>query len=899
MKRLLTRQSYLNVLNTKHYTKYTGIEPINEAAFANDAPWGDTLVGRLINSFARKGKIAFNKRRISGLSSRLKSIFDEMLEIGSVEITGDSTNTILYLKISSLLGELTTQVKEEEDIEILISTTEELIDNVTVYEYDGKDIMLKALEEFLKYLKELKKSGDPEDSDERHKSKDEGAQNELYLQCKSFLQSVISLHDDIKMNVVRFKSKEYGQDVNLKTQFDLAKFKEIKSKYEKAAPKDKLAILRQLVQMCEDGLDAYKAKGDKVNIGLFNKYFNEYVGILSGMERDLLDAQKAKKSTQSTPSTKPADKETTSVSKEKEKVTTQNASYIYEEANPSTGIANVEGNEQHAKNAWNKVITAYNQSKIASFITQIEELVNKTSKGDKVALKTAKEDIIKICKQCVLNKLTVGKPISFEELIKESVNINDVSKSISLFGRILLAFKEDLGLAGAYGKVTQPLNTFVTSFGKLEKMFQVKKDEVKPEEKKESLLRYQGFLMLNEKNKFPAEIKSKFDEIFTKEIVEYFNITEAKMAELNKTITEREGDAMVFTSADPIIEIVRLFNRAWRIHTPGVIPSGRTGVRVSNSVFREYENLGEGSSGTPNEPGNGPYRNIELYDSWFEAVQDILSDTKYRPIFSENVIFRFVNEETGQEGDEIKKGGKILLKFINDLIGDSKMYKAGAMNKFLTDYFKLDPSKIEAPNGIVDPQHPNDGKENDKTSTEIKITDVDYKTMDRIDAFNSSSGNLNRLFTERLAKDYEKLAFRIDVEGKEEKDVKRTYYCVYDSTVNGYPVFLFSSDNYAYDMTKVSGISKANTPKNAFLGVLEKLGDFKVNGTANVRFMEVSVDSLPSDTPDRVPFKITKLEILCKKDTKEPYLDFSSYLPGFKSNITKNLSPAKTKICKP
>ena len=854
-----------------------------------------------------------------------------MMEIGSVEITGDSTNTILYLKILSLLRDLARQVEEEEDIEILISTTEELIDNVTVYEYDGKNIMLKALEEFLKYLKELKKSGDPkksdeksdDDSDERHKSKDEGAQNELYLQCKSFLQSVISLHDDIKMNVVRFKTKEYGQDVNLKTQFDLAKFKEIKSKYEKALPKDKLAILRQLVQMCEDGLDFYKAKGDKVNIESFNNYFNKYVGILSGMERDLLDS---KKSTQSNPmqykinnpakdkkaddsTTKSTGKETTSISKEKEKVTTQNASYIYEEANPSTGIANVEDNEQHAKNAWKKVITAYNQSKIASFIPQIEELINKTSKGDKVALKPTKEDIaekakreaeekahiIKICKQCVLNKLTVGKPISFEELIKESVNINDVSKSISLFGRILLAFKEDLGLAGAYGKVTQPLNTFVTSFGKLEKMFQVKKDAVKPEETKESLLKYQGFLMLNEKNKFPAEIKSKFDEIFTKEIVEYFNMTEAKMAELNKTITEREDDTMVFTSADPIIEIVRLFNRAWRIHTPGVIPSGRTGGRVSNSVFREYENLGEGSSGTPDTPGNGPYRNIELYDSWFEAVQDILSDTKYRPIFGENMVFRFINEETGQEGDEIKKGGKILLKFINELIGDSKMYKAGAMNKFLTDYFKLDPSKIEPDY----PQHKGESGDNALTATEIKITEVDYKTMDRIDAFNSSSGNLNRLFTERLAKDYENLAFRITVEGKEEKDVKITYYCVYDSTVNGYPVFLFSSDNYAYDMAKVSGISKTNPPRKAFLAALEKLGDFKVNGTAKVRFMEVSVDSLPSDTPDRVPFKITKLDILCKKDTKEPYLDFDRYLGGIKSNITKNLAQAKTKICKP
>jgi hypothetical protein len=365
------------------------------------------------------------------------------------------------------------------------------------------------------------------------------------------------------------------------------------------------------------------------------------------------------------------------------------------------------------------------------------------------------------------------------------------------------------------------------------------------------------------------------------------------MAELNKTITEREGDSLVFTSDDPIIEIVRLFNRAWRIHTPGVIPSGRTGGRVSNSVFREYENLGEGSSGTPDTPGTGPYRNIELYDSWFEAVQDILSDTKYRPIFSENMVFRFVNEETGQEGDEIKKGGKILLKFINELVGDSKMYKSGAINKFLTDYFKLDPSKIDPSL----PGHKNDPEENNESAAGIKVTDVDYKTMDRIDAFTTFSGNLNKLFVDsRLAKDYEKLAFKIDVKGE---DVTITYYCVYDSNEAGYPVFLFSSGNYAYDMTKVSGISKTNPPTGIFLGALEKNGSFKVNETASIRFIDVSKDTLPSDTPDRVPFKITKLEILCKKDTKEPYLDFNNYLPNKKSNITKNLPIAKTRICKP
>ena len=62
MKRLLTRGMYLNQIGNKYYTKYTGIASINEEApFANDIPWGDSLVGRLINSIIRKLIVLKNK----------------------------------------------------------------------------------------------------------------------------------------------------------------------------------------------------------------------------------------------------------------------------------------------------------------------------------------------------------------------------------------------------------------------------------------------------------------------------------------------------------------------------------------------------------------------------------------------------------------------------------------------------------------------------------------------------------------------------------------------------------------------------------------------------------------------------------------------------------------------
>jgi hypothetical protein len=883
MKRLLTRQSYLNELKLNHYTKYTKINEV----FANDLPWGDTHIGRMINSFARKAKISFNKRRISGLSNRLKSIFDEMLEVGSVEITDDSIS-ILFLQISSLLGELVKKVNDGDEVEELIRTTEDLKDHVNRYKYDKKDDMIKALDEFLEYLRSLK-SGNVSNDD---KSSDESKSNpkkfeEKYLVCKSFLQSVVSLHDAIKMNAVKFKDKEYGQDISRQTHFDQAKFDEIRKKYEKAQSKDKLAILRQLVQMCENGLDAYKSKGDKVKKDQFEKYLKYYSGLLIGMERD--QRSKGEETDSKSPEVKkPGEsvKQGTSIKTTVKQNSSNNFDIdfdlINEEANPSSGLANLEGGEAHAKNSWKKVINAYNQSKIASFIPQIEELLNTTSKGGKENLLKAKDNIINICKQCVLNISTVGKPIKFEDLIKEDVNINDVSKSISLFGRILLAYKDDIGLTGSYGKAGESMKIFINSFVKLQTI--LKSTDVP---KKESLHRYFDFNIILEKNQYSEQIKEKFNEIFTEEVKAHFEISDSRKVEIEKSIKERPQGELVFTDADPIIEIVRLFNRAWRIHTPGVIPSGRTGGRVSNSVFREYEDLGSGN-GTPDSPGSGPYRNIELFDQWNEVVQDVLSDTKYRPIFSEYAVFRFVNEETGQEGDPIERGGKTLLKFVNELLSESKMYKKGAMNNFIEEYFKLSDKQVEKMGGQS--FDPSDLTKNSEVVDSIKDTEVIYKKLDSV----ASLGNdLHKIFTGDKKSEFEGLSFKVKLKVDDKSD---TYYFKYISTENNYPILVFSKVNFPYDLTQIKGrdINKANIPINIYLSSLPTTGKFNNGSSIDLKFIEISSDVVKQDqVTNRKKFTVENVEILCTSESGEPFLDLNKFLPKFKK-FEKNINTAKS-----
>lgn len=1018
MRKILTRKEYISGLNEKHYTKYTLINEV----FANDLPWGDTHIGRMINSFARKAKISFNKRRISGLTNRLKSIFDEMLEVGSVEIT-DSSVSILFLQISSILGILISQVNDDADVKDLIRTTEDLLDHVNRYEYDKKEEMVKVLKEFLEYLKSLKSDDLTTSDDDKEETKETGDPNKIFYQnSRSLLQSVVDLHMMIEENVVRigggqesydnklavaksklkvgneynylnsegvtircmllsltnqiqravdkkwlteddavgrklgpdqacvvYKKDKDGNDVqeynkvfnsqviellklypiggkmpgkiekpgeNLSTNFNKDKYSELEKKY---LSSKKYEIIKNLIKMGEQAIKIYTAKKDNQNSKFYTDKTNSYLSSLVKMQAKsygiATEETKDFKQPDGTIKKKPTGKhkdiktlkdEIKSVSKEIWSVDLPLGKSSGKVSQPPTGVAanmqkasynietdfdsileeveaNLQNEESQAKNVWKKIVNSYNQSGVSKFIPEIEKLL-KDSKDVRVKdeYKKAKSLITTICKQIVNNKSTVGKPISFEDLVKEDLSVNDTSKSISLMARVILSLKEDMGLIGSFGSAINPLKSFITSFSELEKnISKISTD------KKESLYRYTNFSKIFEKNQYSEQIKEKFNEIFTDEIKAHFEISESRKVELEKSIKERPQGELVFTDADPIIEIVRLFNRAWRIHTPGVIPSGRTGGRVSNSVFREYEDLGSGN-GTPDSPGSGPYRNIELFDQWNEVVQDVLSDTKYRPIFNETTVFRFVNEETGQEGDPIEKGGKTLLKFINELLSESKMYKKGAMNNFIEEYFKLSDKQVEKLGGQS--FDPSDLTKNSEVVDSIKDTEVIYKKLDSV----ASLGNdLHKIFTGGKKSEFEGLSFKVKLKVDDKSD---TYYFKYISTENNYPILVFSKVNFPYDLTQIKGrdINKANTPTHIYLSSLLPTGKFNNGSSIDLKFIEISSDVVKQDqVTNRKKFTVENVEILCTSESGDPFLDLNKFLPKFKK-FEKNINTAKS-----
>ena len=1004
MNKILTREQYLDTLRTQRYIKYTGVPKYNEA-FANDVNWGDSWVGRMINSIIRKGKISINLRRVDSLGKRLQSIFDELVDSGKV-IANNGVKS--FITTSCLIGELEKMVKgesgkegTESDIPNIISHIVFLIGQVQSYDLEDKEELIEVLQEFKKYLEELlKKQGKSEDDETGDEdevgdkeSKEIGDPNQIFFQeSKKFLQSVVDLHNMIKNNVVRFSEEEYGKKVNVGLQFDNDKFQNLLKTYNQSKPENKLSILRQLVPMIEKGLDSYKAQNKKDKITEFDNLFKKYAGELSGLEREALDKNKKKETplddlknlpkVEKTPT--PTKKSVDEIAKELEKkwIASQisqgkntkpgqgtrerfekeakriaNESILFEEVEQ-----NLEKGENHARNAWKKVVDAYNKSGVTKYIPQIEELLSVGVKDGKEKAIQAKKNIILVCKQVITNKLTVGKPISLDDLIKEGIYDNDLPKAISLFGKILLSFNEDLGLASAYGSRgrdpktgqalgTNPVKVFVNSFNNLEKtlpklggvkkeykvgdtvkykltkggegekeitkvegdrfFFKSKSGEElsaplkiitgKVEKKQESIIsNYVSFSKIFEKTEGVDydEVSDKFDELFTDEIIKKFSIEESNVEEIKGLGSE--GDTIIITGADPIMEIVRLFQRAWRLHTPGIIPSGRTGGKVSTSVFMEYENLGE-RDGTPDAPGSGPYRNIELYEKWNEAVMNILSNSKYRTtIFSDDAKFAWNYKEKTEvakiskdnlskqgkaEIEGAKPLGKILLRFVNRLLSDSEMYKKdGALPKFLNEYFGLDRESIDKLGGIVFSGFKKDANVNTETAGEIKQTLCKFEKWNKVDEMRSKSA-----FKDYFKSDEsEGLVFRIKANGKYKyfytlkKIQNSVYFLIFDS-------FVFDTKNCSVS-EKRNPVSDAkvvkfdvNAQQNFIDGKTIKLETWDVYGKLdNEGILDYKLESEPSvliDNKEKSPFKD------CKFDNQNQKKNIKNHINKIKPNL--------------
>lgn len=148
---------------------------------------------------------------------------------------------------------------------------------------------------------------------------------------------------------------------------------------------------------------------------------------------------------------------------------------------------------------------------------------------------------------------------------------------------------------------------------------------------------------------------------------------------LEKKIAETK-DSVVLDGIDPIMNIVRIFNRAYGLHTNNTIPGARTGGKVSRSVYNEYIPFGRSGGGEPNAQTEGPYRHKKTFAIWNDAVVKIMGERKFQPIFSKNTQIRV--------GNVLKRGaGVALRKFMSEMLDGEEPFKKGAQQKMLDRYF--------------------------------------------------------------------------------------------------------------------------------------------------------------------------------------------------------------------
>ena len=198
-------KNYNNILKIKDkYTNSENIKTINEdvvgGPFVNNVGWGDSLLGRLINSTLRKAKIGANLLRIKSVEQRLRDSMDDILLTSSVAEL-DENDKRLYAKalISTYLIALQDAVeKGEAKIELLNLTESAILEVNSNKDLEDKNELLRQLNEWKKYLEQFEE-GESEDDD--YKNEEKRTETETYLENFKYLFDILLTYQGITQEI--------------------------------------------------------------------------------------------------------------------------------------------------------------------------------------------------------------------------------------------------------------------------------------------------------------------------------------------------------------------------------------------------------------------------------------------------------------------------------------------------------------------------------------------------------------------------------------------------------------------------------------------------------------------------------------------------------------------------
>lgn len=754
MKYLSNRDEFLkrsiNKIDEYKSLENKDLEVINEGEsgpFANDIPWNDSLLGRLINSTIRKAKIGANLVRIKAVNRRLKDAFDDLLGQSAVSgLSKEEKAEYNKVVIFSFLENLKNSIESEGNVgeikrltDEAIKNIEDVVENTPAEELSmDKDSLLnliKQLKEFRKFLDQFKddeggdKEGDEEGNEEgaeegdedESKSEGEGSESEASKSSEAVYPTMVKTLKSLTSILSHYKEVKLAN-----TQAETTKNVEKGIKYTTVAG-DTIEKIQKDPKANPKKLAATDIRTK--NTQVLAKYPKDNQTMPAGLVL-VLEA-------------------------------------LGEGGSPDR--ANIKGGEDHLTQAFTKLkkaIEVLESPKDKGIGIDVKFLNDITSKS----LDSKNKEVIKSL-FTEINRYLVGDKketlnASTTPLYKESMEvISDknkkivVAEKIARFAKTALQFDKE-GLYGGLGETGKGLQSFVEG---IKSIMAVKPSEQKTEtpateakfkvgdvvkwknkegkeiskkiekvkdgsyffttkdgkeySKKESELTKES--IISKYNKFLSYIKEaegetgevsdpvnmttsqKIKDWWDKKVdIKEFVLTRTESEKIRVAIEKAEKrDAVTITGLDPIIEIIKVFNRAYKLHTTQVIPTGRSGGKVSNKTFMEYTSFGGGSPDSAGASG-GPYRNNAIFNQWENAVQNIIKDTKYQKIFREETVLKT------SEGNIIKNAGKNLLKFMNDMLDGDTLYKSksgdstqGKQAEFIEKYFsptEADKKKIDS-----------------------------------------------------------------------------------------------------------------------------------------------------------------------------------------------------------
>lgn len=694
------------------------VDMTGSGPFNNDTPWGDTLVGRLVNAIRRKIGIGVNMVRIQPLIIRLRAEFDNILEYSIAgQLSDEDKKKVAMILICTIVRDIKlaivdqvssgatdsddiseisefavsdkkmTPIKDEDylkEVDSIITEVILLIKDISseLGEIDNQDELIGYLEELREQVKELKKKFKGEEGSTENEEEEEGKESKEKIFNDNF-KTVAQL-------VIAYKSE-----------------------------KDKKAELFKGKQVA----------GKEVG--------KEVVGAQLGKEvagKEVVGAQLGKE-----------------VQAQNKNLSRTMDSFSYRV------------NEQ--SNAPSPVMSQLRKLH-DTFISIEPDTISELQKYLKMSEENQLSTKFSSAFVRIYTYIRKKQGINERLLIKEDLNVllsNDSKLGEAILGLYNVTKQKPdgsfEGISDELKKIVAGFNSTMTKcLSKELKTSETKEGQKESEEtnknisdvmdsyKPGKLLRYTGFKRINEADEAKQNIKDAtevnkenqktlltayWEEIWETKISKIL-LTNDKYKELRKEVDKLNAevaDSLTIDGIDPIISVLKLFNRAYKLYTVNSIPGGRSGGKISRSVSNEYTPVGGGGFGSgENLSGtDGPYRNNRIFNMWENAVLDIKSERKYQQIFSKRTNIRIGNEMR-------KEAGPIFLKMMNDLLDGSKLYGQGktgdgAQREFIEKYFGTE-AVGDVKSGDLTLGGDNEAKEIQDTASKVKSTELNFEKKD-------------------------------------------------------------------------------------------------------------------------------------------------------------------------